>query len=42
MLSDDAVLITGLKDSTGVLGGKPFSNPGRAWRCRIKISPFKK
>lgn len=29
VLSDDAVLITGLNDSTGVLDGKPFSNPGR-------------
>jgi hypothetical protein len=29
VLSDNAVLITGLNDSTGVLDGKPFSNPGR-------------
>lgn len=29
VLSDKAVLITGLNDSTGVLDGKPFSNPGR-------------
>ena len=29
VLSDNAVLVTGLNDSTGVLDGKPFSNPGR-------------
>ncbi|WP_407523630.1 SgcJ/EcaC family oxidoreductase [Methylobacterium oryzisoli] len=29
VLSDEAVLITGLNDSTGVLDGRPFSNPGR-------------
>jgi uncharacterized protein (TIGR02246 family) len=29
VLSDDAVLVTGLNDSTGVQDGKPFSNPGR-------------
>jgi ketosteroid isomerase-like protein len=29
VLSDDAVLITGLNSSNGVLDGKPFSNPGR-------------
>jgi uncharacterized protein (TIGR02246 family) len=29
VLSDDAVLITGLNDSNGVLDGKPFTNPGR-------------
>ena len=29
VLSDTAVLITGLNNSTGVLDGKPFSNPGR-------------
>ena len=28
VLSDDAVLITGLNSSNGVLDGKPFSNPG--------------
>jgi uncharacterized protein (TIGR02246 family) len=29
VLSDTAVLVTGLNDSTGVLDGKPFSNAGR-------------
>lgn len=29
VLSDTAVLITGLNESTGVQDGKPFSNPGR-------------
>ena len=29
VLSDTAVLITGLNESTGVADGKPFSNPGR-------------
>ena len=29
VLSDNAVLVTGLNASTGVLDGKPFSNPGR-------------
>ena len=29
VLSDDAVLVTGLNSSNGVLDGKPFSNPGR-------------
>ena len=29
VLSDTAVLIAGLNVSTGVLDGKPFSNPGR-------------
>ena len=29
VLSDTAVLVTGLNNSTGVLDGKPFSNPGR-------------
>ena len=29
VLSDTAVLITGLNNSTGVLDGKTFSNPGR-------------
>lgn len=29
VLSDNAVLVAGLNDSTGVLDGKPFSNPGR-------------
>jgi uncharacterized protein (TIGR02246 family) len=29
VLGDDAVLVTGLNDSTGVQDGKPFSNPGR-------------
>jgi uncharacterized protein (TIGR02246 family) len=29
VLSENAVLVTGLNDSTGVLDGKPFSNPGR-------------
>lgn len=29
VLSEEAVLVTGLNDSTGVLDGKPFSNPGR-------------
>jgi uncharacterized protein (TIGR02246 family) len=29
VLSDTAVLVTGLNDSTGVEDGKPFSNPGR-------------
>ncbi len=29
VLNDDAVLVAGLNDSTGVLDGKPFSNPGR-------------
>jgi len=29
VLSDTAVVIAGLNNSTGVLDGKPFSNPGR-------------
>ena len=29
VLGEDAVLITGLNESQGVLDGKPFSNPGR-------------
>lgn len=29
LLSDEAVLVTGLNDSTGVRDGVPFSNPGR-------------
>lgn len=29
LLAEDAVLVTGLNDSTGVQDGKPFSNPGR-------------
>lgn len=29
LLSDNAVVVTGLNASTGVLDGKPFSNPGR-------------
>ena len=29
VLSDTAVLVTGLNESTGVLDGKTFSNPGR-------------
>ena len=29
VLSDTAVLVTGLNDSTGVMDGQPFSNPGR-------------
>jgi uncharacterized protein (TIGR02246 family) len=29
VLADNAVLVTALNDSTGVLDGKPFSNPGR-------------
>jgi uncharacterized protein (TIGR02246 family) len=29
VLSDTAVVFTGLNESTGVLDGKPFSNPGR-------------
>lgn len=29
VLADNAVLVTGLNESTGVLDGKPFSSPGR-------------
>lgn len=29
VLSDNAVLVTGLNSSNGVLDGKPFSSPGR-------------
>jgi uncharacterized protein (TIGR02246 family) len=29
VLSDNAVLVTGLNESMGVQDGKPFSNPGR-------------
>ncbi len=29
VLSEEAVLVTGLNDSTGVRDGTPFSNPGR-------------
>jgi uncharacterized protein (TIGR02246 family) len=39
VLSDDAVLVTGLNDSTGVLDGKPFSNPGRVTFVIAKRGP---
>lgn len=39
VLSDNAVLITGLNDSTGVLDGKPFSNPGRVTFVIAKRGP---
>ena len=38
-LSDEAVLITALNDSTGVLDGKPFSNPGRVTFVIAKRGP---
>jgi uncharacterized protein (TIGR02246 family) len=39
VLSDDAVLITGLNSSNGVLDGKPFSNPGRVTFVIAKRGP---
>lgn len=39
VLSDNAVLVTGLNDSTGVLDGKPFSNPGRVTFVIAKRGP---
>jgi uncharacterized protein (TIGR02246 family) len=39
VLSDNAVLITGLNESTGVLDGKPFSNPGRVTFVVAKRGP---
>jgi uncharacterized protein (TIGR02246 family) len=39
VLSDTAVLVTGLNDSTGVLDGKPFSNPGRVTFVIAKRGP---
>jgi ketosteroid isomerase-like protein len=39
VLSDDAVLVTGLNSSNGVLDGKPFSNPGRVTFVIAKRGP---
>jgi uncharacterized protein (TIGR02246 family) len=39
VLSDSAVLITGLNPSTGVLEGKPFSNPERVTFVIAKRGP---
>jgi uncharacterized protein (TIGR02246 family) len=39
VLSDTAVLITGLNESTGVQDGKPFSNPGRVTFVIAKRGP---
>jgi uncharacterized protein (TIGR02246 family) len=39
VLSDGAVLVTGLNESTGVLDGKPFSNPGRVTFVFAKRGP---
>ena len=39
VLSDEAVLVTGLNDSTGVLDGKAFSNPGRVTFVIAKRGP---
>ena len=39
VLSDEAVLITGLNSSNGVLDGKPFSNPGRVTFVIAKRGP---
>jgi len=39
VLSDDAVLVTGLNSSNGVLDGKPFSNPGRVTFIIAKRGP---
>jgi hypothetical protein len=39
ILSDEAVLVTGLNDSMGVQDGKPFSNPGRVTFVIAKRGP---
>ncbi|HEX2335266.1 MAG TPA: nuclear transport factor 2 family protein, partial [Hyphomicrobiaceae bacterium] len=39
VLSDNAVLVTGLNDSTGVQDGKSFSNPGRVTFVIAKRGP---
>ena len=39
VLSDTAVAVAGLNDSTGVLDGKPFSNPGRVTFVIAKRGP---
>ena len=39
VLSDNAVLVTGLKESMGVQDGKPFSNPGRVTFVFAKRGP---
>jgi uncharacterized protein (TIGR02246 family) len=39
VLSDNSVLVVGLNDSTGVLEGKPFSNPGRVTFVIAKRGP---
>jgi uncharacterized protein (TIGR02246 family) len=39
VLADDAVLVTGLNSSNGVLDGKPFSNPGRVTFVIAKRGP---
>jgi hypothetical protein len=39
VLSDSAVLVTGLNSSNGVLDGKPFSNPGRVTFVIAKRGP---
>lgn len=39
VLSDTAVVVTGLNESMGVLDGKPFSNPGRVTFVVAKRGP---
>jgi hypothetical protein len=39
VLSDTAVLVTGLNSSNGVLDGKPFANPGRVTFIVAKRGP---
>jgi uncharacterized protein (TIGR02246 family) len=39
VLSDTAVVVAGLNDSTGVMDGKPFSNPGRVTFVIAKRGP---